>query len=119
MTYSEINLKTLFERIDEVLFYMWDPLRMSYEPACRDEYTSYVDDILNILIQKISAEEISQQVVDQLMTIWQVAMYQDADRAHCEKVSKYLLNVVGWVLEGEVLSYTDPDSSPFKTLEID
>ena len=39
----------LIRRIDEVLFYMWDPIGVSPSPHARREYSSYADTILNIL----------------------------------------------------------------------
>jgi len=52
----------LFERVDEVLFYMWDPLGMSYEPACWDEYSSYVDKIFQMLMNDKSDQELAQHL---------------------------------------------------------
>ncbi len=39
----------LERRVDEVLFYVWDPIGVAPEPAARYEYRSYVRKILEIV----------------------------------------------------------------------
>jgi len=40
------KLKELENRIDEVLYYVWDPIGVSDEPCARGEYSSYTMTIL-------------------------------------------------------------------------
>ncbi len=49
----------LEKRIDEVLFYVWDPLGIGGEPYARAEYRSYVAEIMKVLDQCGSAEAIA------------------------------------------------------------
>lgn len=42
------NVRT---RIDEILFYKWDPIRVSNSNWPRDEYTSYVADIMQLTLE--------------------------------------------------------------------
>jgi hypothetical protein len=37
--------KQLYARIDEVVFYIWDPIGISDSPCVRDEYYSYLPEI--------------------------------------------------------------------------
>ncbi len=39
----------LEKRVDEVLYYVWDPIGVSSEPFARGEYRSYVGSILNMV----------------------------------------------------------------------
>lgn len=39
----------LERRVDEVLFYIWDPIGVSPDPNARREYSSYVKNILRML----------------------------------------------------------------------
>tara|TARA_R110002072_G_scaffold266301_1_gene425152 strand:+ start:5080 stop:5358 length:279 start_codon:yes stop_codon:yes gene_type:complete len=41
-----MTLDELERRVDEVLFYNWDPIGINHYPAVRDEYQSYVPSIL-------------------------------------------------------------------------
>jgi len=87
----------LFERVDEVLFYMWDPLGMSYEPACRDEYSSYVEKICQMLIDGRSEQDLAQHL-DWLCTN---QMGTETTKQHCLKTAEYLAYCRTWILQGE------------------
>ncbi|HNY31515.1 MAG TPA: hypothetical protein PKO15_11565 [Fibrobacteria bacterium] len=39
----------LYQRIDEVVHYIWDPIGVSSEPAARDEYYSYLPQIFQLV----------------------------------------------------------------------
>ena len=41
--------RKLFDRIDEVLHYIWDPMGAAYEPSERDEYFAYVQGCFSVL----------------------------------------------------------------------
>lgn len=41
--------KELLRRVDEVLHYMWDPIGVAGVPQARDEYQSYVSQVLRLL----------------------------------------------------------------------
>jgi hypothetical protein len=49
----------LERRIDEVLFYKWDPIGVNKTPAARFEYRSYVKKILEIVNQGKGANDIA------------------------------------------------------------
>lgn len=54
------DAKELERRVDEVLFYIWDPLGFKYEPFARNEYRSYVSEVLDYLENERSAEELAE-----------------------------------------------------------
>lgn len=49
----------LEKRIDEVLYYVWDPIGVSDSPYARGEYSSYVPGILQLIFANSPAEKIS------------------------------------------------------------
>ncbi len=44
------KIKELYQRIDEVLYYVWDPIGVSDEPCARAEYSSYTRKILTYVL---------------------------------------------------------------------
>ena len=56
--------KELQRRTDEVLHYVWDPIRVSTIPEARDEYSGYVLQILGLLVSKASAEKIAARLTE-------------------------------------------------------
>jgi hypothetical protein len=53
---SEVKL---LRRIDEILYYVWDPIGVSSAPATRDEYEGYVPHVLKLLLGNSSADSIA------------------------------------------------------------
>ncbi|CAD6563044.1 hypothetical protein ACFQ3P_41525 [Paraburkholderia sabiae] len=39
----------LHRRVDEVLFYVWDPIGVANSPAARDEYYGYLPIVFSML----------------------------------------------------------------------
>lgn len=58
------KIKELTNRVDEVLYYLWDPIGVSDEPCARGEYSSYALSILNFVIS-----ENVEKIVDMLTEI--------------------------------------------------
>ncbi|AEF04636.1 hypothetical protein J5X92_20455 [Alteromonas sp. K632G] len=56
MKHSE---EQLFKAVDEILFYLWDPLDCKEIPAARDEYRSYVPKVLDYLTSDNNEEKIA------------------------------------------------------------
>ncbi len=54
----------LERRVDEVLFYIWDPFGFKGEPFARTEYQNYVEEVLNCLQHAKSSDEISDLLID-------------------------------------------------------
>jgi hypothetical protein len=62
----------LEKRVDEVLFYVWDPIGVKDEPYARAEYRSYVTSVLGLLENGKTANEIADylcQIESEAMTL--------------------------------------------------
>ena len=55
----------LYRRLDEVLFYVWDPIGISTTVWSRDEYQSYLPQVFKMLLNDSS----DKVIVDYLMEI--------------------------------------------------
>lgn len=49
---NKAKLRELERRIDEVLYYVWDPIGVSDEPCARAEYSSYTMTILKYVLSE-------------------------------------------------------------------
>lgn len=47
-------------RVDEIMHYIWDPIGVAGTPQARDEYDSYVPQVIKRLFADATAEEIAQ-----------------------------------------------------------
>ncbi len=54
----------LTQRISEVLFFLWDPIGVKWASCVRDEYDSYVPEIVALLSAGAEAKEIRQHLDD-------------------------------------------------------
>ena len=54
----------LERRVDEVLFYIWDPFNLKDEPFARADYRMYVSEVLNSLESNKTPEEIMNLLID-------------------------------------------------------
>lgn len=54
---------TLHKRCDEVLHYLWDPIGVAGAPGARDEYESYVPQVVKLLHDGAEEEQISGYLV--------------------------------------------------------
>jgi len=50
--------KELYQRTDEVLHYLWNPLGVSDIPKARDEYYSYLPQVFSLILKGSDAKEI-------------------------------------------------------------
>jgi hypothetical protein len=55
--------KELYQRTDEVLHYVWDPIGISGTPQARDEYDGYLPQVFAMLLEGKSSEAISTYLV--------------------------------------------------------
>ena len=89
------KIKELNQRIDEVLYYVWDPIGISDEPCARAEYSSYTMTILQYVLK-----EDLEQIANQLSNIESDLMGLTSDRDHNLKVAQRLLDYKLAVEEG-------------------
>jgi len=57
---SEFDI--LAQRVSEILYYVWDPLGVVPAPQARDEYDAYVPQVVSMLQQWKSKEEIARHL---------------------------------------------------------
>jgi len=51
--------RELYQRTDEVLHYLWDPIHVSGIPQARDEYQSYLPQVFSLVTRCASSAEIA------------------------------------------------------------
>lgn len=51
-------------RVDEVLFYLWDPFAFNAEPFAREEYRDYVMEVFNFVEAGKNSEQIAELLTD-------------------------------------------------------
>lgn len=56
MTDAELEL---YRRVDEVLYYVWDPIGVAHSPAARDEYQGYLPRVFAMLQEGADATSIA------------------------------------------------------------
>ncbi len=81
------KLKELNQRIDEVLYYKWDPIGVSDEPCARAEYSSYTMTILKYVLK----EDLN-QIANQLSKIETDSMGINSDKEKNLKIAQKLLD---------------------------
>ncbi len=77
----------LERRVDEVLFYFWDPFGLKDEPYARTEYRSYVQEVYRYLQNNKSAEEMARLLIDIVENRMGISINHDL----AENVGKLLL----------------------------
>ncbi|WP_077343617.1 hypothetical protein [Pseudocolwellia agarivorans] len=55
--------KGLYRRVDEILFYLWDPIGVCDIPMARDEYQSYLPQVFKLLINDSKDHEVSAYLI--------------------------------------------------------
>ncbi|MFC4632409.1 hypothetical protein ACFO3O_00705 [Dokdonia ponticola] len=81
------KLRELERRIDEVLFYVWDPIGVSDIPAARGEYSSYTMTILTYVL-----EEDLKKIASQLSKIESSSMGLTTNEIKNMKIAELLVD---------------------------
>ena len=81
------KVRELERRIDEVLYYVWDPIGVSDIPAARGEYSSYTMTILKYVL-----EEDLKKVANQLSKIQRDSMCMATDEVENLKIAEQLID---------------------------
>jgi hypothetical protein len=77
----------LGRRVDEVLYYVWDPIGINHEPCARGEYENYVSGVLQTLVDNDEPNPIS----DHLAAIVRNSMGFPPNIQSCNAVADLLL----------------------------
>ncbi len=86
----------LRRRVDEVLFYVWDPIGISPEPCARCEYENYVSHIFEMLV----ADRDSKAIADCLAEITRTRMELPPDKNRCETTADLLIQHKRAIIQG-------------------
>ncbi|MCO4755268.1 MAG: hypothetical protein KC478_12355 [Bacteriovoracaceae bacterium] len=83
--------RELLLRVDEVLFYIWDPINVSGSVAARDEYSSYTEDTFNRLLEAINFQEVAKFLLK--LEVSRMGSFDDEETLErCEVTARYLFN---------------------------
>ncbi|MGS2727989.1 hypothetical protein ACU8DI_15390 [Psychroserpens sp. BH13MA-6] len=89
------QLSELEQRINEVLYYLWDPIGVSDIPSARGEYSSYVKTLL-----KFTLEEDIYKISNQLGKIETTSMGLLLNKAKNNEVAERLIEFKIAIEEG-------------------
>lgn len=83
----EFDDRELSRRVDEVLFYVWDPIGVADEPYARGEYESYVPKVRQLVEQNDDIKAISSHLAD----IVRYRMGLSPNKKQCDYTAELLL----------------------------
>jgi hypothetical protein len=84
-----VEIEELYTRIDEILFYKWDPLHLSDTNWSRDEYESYVPEVFRLALESESYDPIA----DHLTKIATEIMLMTENRKHDIEIAKLIFSL--------------------------
>ena len=93
---SKFGNDELHRRIDEVLFYVWDPIGVCGEPCCRGEYGTYAYKVRQLVEDNDDMEAISAYLVE----VERDLMGLRPDKKKCDRVAELVLRYKKAVKEG-------------------
>ena len=81
--------KELYQRIDEILCYIWDPIEVSRDgtPQTRDEYTSYVGKVHTAVKRGDNTQQIA-TILDGFIT---KSIGIESQYKHCEEIAAKII----------------------------
>jgi len=77
----------LYQRVDEVLHYMWDPIGVADMPMARDEYYSYLPTVFSLLVQDDNNDE---KIAAYLVHVATDRMGLHGNKAHALQIAAIL-----------------------------
>jgi hypothetical protein len=80
------NPDELRRRVDEVLYYVWDPIGVADEPFARAEYDSYVPKVLELL----TSQDDPTPIATYLDGVVSERMGLSSNLSHCKQVAELL-----------------------------
>jgi hypothetical protein len=82
-------------RVDEILYYIWDPIGVAAEPSTRGEYSRYLPELLSLLENDATSEQIARCLND----IATNQMGLRPNDKHSLAIARLLLGWNGWLLQ--------------------
>ncbi|RVT47002.1 hypothetical protein [Rubrivivax albus] len=83
--------QAMYQRTDEVLHYLWDPIGVAGCPQARDEYYAYLPQVFGMLLEGKGEEEITLYLVrveDERMGL----STTEATKANAAQVASFLVD---------------------------
>ena len=88
----------LYQRVDEVLHYLWDPIAVSDIPEARGEYYSYLPHVFSLLTKTKDGKDISEYLLsvekDKIGTF-----INDRIKDRAAEIAEILINYREWIKE--------------------
>ncbi len=85
----------LYQRTDEVLHYLWDPIGVAGAPGARDEYWSYLPHVFSLLMQRVEEGVIA----DYLLKVERDAIGLPGRPDEALEIARKLIEYRTWVLD--------------------
>jgi len=85
--------KILYQQIDEILWYEWDPIGVNVYEEARDEYYSYLPQIFAL---KISGES-KETIAAALFKIETETMCLSGNMEHCREIAGKIVGLISQV----------------------
>jgi hypothetical protein len=85
----------LRSRIDEILYHIWEPIGVAAEPSTRDEYSKYVPELLSLLENEATSEQIARRLNEIAVS----RMGLRPNNKHSTAIARLLLVWNGWLLQ--------------------
>lgn len=92
----EFDNNELSRRVDEVLYYVWDPIGVSPEPYARAEYETYVPKVRELVEQNDDIKPISSYLAE-IVRDW---MGMSPDKKQCDHTAELLLRHKQAIIDG-------------------
>lgn len=86
----------LYQRVDEVLFYLWDPIGVNNSPGARDEYHSYLPQVFSLLKKETHVDDIAQYLHDVERDAMGLNVTSESFE-HGKKIASLLLEHKEWI----------------------
>jgi hypothetical protein len=80
--------RELYQRVDEVLHYLWDPAGVAHEPVAREYYGAWVPDVFAALL-----EDADEQRLMELLLLLETEFLGVAPRpSHARRIAELLVD---------------------------
>lgn len=83
----------LYKRIDEVIFYLWDPVEVSNAVGARSEYEGYLPSVFEIVRRNAPSSEIA----DYLMRVESERMGMKPRSKKASEIAELLIEYKEWI----------------------
>ena len=94
MELCEQSVRAVFyqlrQRVDEILFYKWDPLGFSSSTLPRDEYVNYVEEVFSLAVNEHSAQPLAEHLNTLMIEVFEIA----ENKKHSTNIAELIFSIV-------------------------